>query len=99
MNLSFYEETPHTRLWTIAYQAPLSMVFSRQEYWRGLPCPSPGHLPGVSPASYIGGEFFITSATWEAHEETHLPANVCRAPLLPRFLTALSTPHHSLGNF
>ena len=32
-------------LWTIAYQASLSMGFSRQEYWSGLPCPSPGDLP------------------------------------------------------
>ena len=31
--------------WTVAYQAPLSMVFSRQEYWSGLPFPSPGDLP------------------------------------------------------
>ena len=31
--------------WTVAWQAPLSMEFSRQEYWRGLPCPSPGDLP------------------------------------------------------
>ena len=31
--------------WTIARQAPLSMGFSRQEYWRGLPFPSPGNLP------------------------------------------------------
>ena len=32
-------------LWTVAYQAPLSMEFSRQEYWSGLPFPSPGDLP------------------------------------------------------
>ena len=32
-------------LWTEAYQAPLSMGFSRQEYWSGLPFPSPGDLP------------------------------------------------------
>ena len=32
-------------LWTVAYQAPLSMGFSRQEYWSGLPLPSPGDLP------------------------------------------------------
>ena len=32
-------------LWTIVQQAPLSMVFSRQEYWSGLPCPLPGDLP------------------------------------------------------
>ena len=32
-------------LWTTAGQAPLSMGFSRQEDWTGLPCPSPGDLP------------------------------------------------------
>ena len=32
-------------LWTVARQAPLSMGFSRQEYWSGLPRPSPGNLP------------------------------------------------------
>ena len=31
--------------WTVAYQAPPSMGFSRQEYWSGLPFPSSGHLP------------------------------------------------------
>ena len=33
--------------WTIAHQAPLSMEFSRQEYWSGLPFPSPGDLPNA----------------------------------------------------
>ena len=39
--------------WTVAYQAPPSMGFSRQEYWRGLPFPSPGDLtdPGIKPRS------------------------------------------------
>ena len=39
--------------WTVAYQAPLSMGFSRQEYWGGLPFPSPGDLPnpGIEPRS------------------------------------------------
>ena len=39
--------------WTIAYQAPLSMGFSRQEYWSGLPLPSPANLPdpGIEPWS------------------------------------------------
>ena len=39
--------------WTVAHQAPLSMEFSRQEYWSGLPFPSPGDLPdpGVKPRS------------------------------------------------
>ena len=40
-------------LWTVAHQAPLSMGFSRQEYWSGLPCPPPGDLPnpGIKPRS------------------------------------------------
>ena len=40
-------------LWTVAYQASLSMGFSRQEYWSGLPFPSPGDLPdpGIKPGS------------------------------------------------
>ena len=39
--------------WTVAHQAPLSMEFSRQEYWSGLPFASPGDLPdpGMEPAS------------------------------------------------
>ena len=39
--------------WTVARQAPLSMEFSRQEYWSGLPCPSLGDLPhpGIKPGS------------------------------------------------
>ena len=39
--------------WTVAYQAPLSMGFSRQEYCSGLPIPSPGDLPnpGIEPGS------------------------------------------------
>ena len=47
----------HVRLfatpWTVAYQAPLSMGFSRQECWSGLPFPSPGDLPdpGIEPGS------------------------------------------------
>ena len=39
--------------WTVSYQAPLSMGFSRQEYWSGLPFPFPGDLPnpGIKPGS------------------------------------------------
>ena len=60
-------------LWTTAWQTPLSMRFSRQEYWRGLSCPSSGDLPdpGVKPTSLISpalaDEFFTTSITWEAY--------------------------------
>ena len=62
----------HVRLlvtpWTIARQAPLSMGFSRQEHWSGLPVPSPGDLPGsgIEPESpALAGGFFTTRATWE----------------------------------
>ena len=36
---------PCPTLWTVGFQVPLSMVFPRQEYWAGLPFPSPGDLP------------------------------------------------------
>ena len=54
--------------------APLSMGFSRQEYWSGLPHPSPGDLPdpGIKPKSLIspasGGGIFTASVTWESHK-------------------------------
>ena len=49
--------------WTAACQAPPSMGFSRQEYWSGLPFPSPGDLPdpGIKPmAPALAGRFFNT---------------------------------------
>ena len=55
-----------TTLWTVAHQAPLSMRFSRQEYWSGLPFLSPGDLrhPGIKLKSLMSlaltGEFFTT---------------------------------------
>ena len=59
--------------WTVVCQAPLSMGFSRREYWSGWPCPLSGDLPDsgienvslTSPA--LAGRFFTTSTTWEAH--------------------------------
>ena len=57
---------------TVAHQASLSMGFSRQEYWSGLPCPPPRDLPnpGIELESFISpalaDSFFTTSATWEA---------------------------------
>ena len=51
--------------WAEAYQAPLSMGFPGQEYWSGLPFPSPGDLPypGSQPESPVltGGFFFFTT--------------------------------------
>ena len=59
-------------LWTVAHQAPQSMAFSRQEYWSGLPFPSPGHLhnPGDwTHVSCIGRQILYHWATQEAQEE------------------------------
>ena len=56
----------------VACPAPLSMGFSRQEYWSGLPFSTPGDLPnpGMEPRSLVSpalaGGFFTTSANWEA---------------------------------
>ena len=59
--------------WTVAGQAPLSLGFSWQEYWSGLPLPTPGESSGtpeikaaslVSPA--LAGGFITTSTPWEA---------------------------------
>ena len=58
-----------TTLWTLAHQAPLSMGFSRQEDWSGLPCPPPGDLadPGIKlEVSWIGRWILYHWATWEA---------------------------------
>ena len=62
--------------WTVTCQAPLSMGFSRQEHWSGLPCPPTGDLPDPkieldslrSPA--LAARFFTASATWEAQDGT-----------------------------
>ena len=59
--------------WTATCLASLTMGFSRQEYWSGLPCPPLGHLPNpgiefmslLSPA--LADRFFIICITWEAH--------------------------------
>ena len=59
-------------VWTVAHQPPLSMGFSRQKYWNGLPCPPLGNLPnsGIEPmpltSPALAGKFFTSSATWEA---------------------------------
>ena len=61
--------------WTVAHQAPLSMGFSRQEYWSGLPFPPPGDIPDpgiefaslMSPTLAVG--FFTASAMWNSNQQ------------------------------
>ena len=62
--------TDFATLWTVVHQAPLSIAFSRQEYWGGLLLPFPGDVPdpGIKPASLmspaLADRLFITRATW-----------------------------------
>ena len=65
--------------WTVACQDPLSMEFSRQEYWSGLPFPTPGDLPDpkikaaslASPA--LAGGFFTTESLGKSGKAMRLP--------------------------
>ena len=64
-------ETPQT----VACQAPLSMEFSKEEYWEWVACLSPGDLPnrGIEPVSpTLTGGFLTTSTTQEAHIEAYI---------------------------
>ena len=58
-------------LWTVAHQAVLSMEFSRQDYWSGLPFSSPGDplrdWTYISVSSALAGGFFTSRITWETH--------------------------------
>ena len=71
--LSSVQSLSHVRLfattWTVARWAPLSMEFSRQGYWTGLPSSSPGDLPnpGLKPRSLITGRFFTFWTTREVY--------------------------------
>ena len=64
--------------WTVARQAPLSMEFSRQEYWSGLPFPTPGDLPDpvVEPASLMAPELASGFCSTEP------PVKPCRGSLI-----------------
>ena len=80
----------YATLWTVARQSPLSMGFSRQEYWSGLPCPPPGDLPdpGIEIVS------LTSNLNWQAGS---LPLVLCG--WLPWWLRwgAEREPHSLLG--
>ena len=62
--------------WTVTCQAPLSMECSRQEYWSGLPCPTPGDLPNSDQnhVTCIASGFFTAEPPREAHLKIYPPA-------------------------
>ena len=72
-------------LWTVACQAPLSMGFSRQGYWSGLPCPPPGDLPdpGIHPCLLCLLHWGLTGFPDGASGKE--PACQCRRCRRPRF--------------
>ena len=60
--------------WTVTHQAPPSMGFSRQEYWSGLPFPTPGDLPdpGIEPESpALASKFFTTEPPGKPPDPTY----------------------------
>ena len=88
-------------LWTVAHQALLSMKFSRQEYWSGLPFPTSGELldPGIKPAFLVSpalaGRFFTTSTSLfrlkSRFLQRSLPSLLSTNAVLKSFLIILST--------
>ena len=80
--------------WTVTYQAPLSLGFSRQEYWSGLPCPPPGDLPNAGTelvslmSRALAGRFFATNATWE-DPCMYVHASICIGVFLVQFFESL----------
>ena len=73
---SWFSVTP----WTVVHQAPLSMGFPRQEYWSGLPFPSPGDLPktqGFNLCLLYCRQILYCHTTWEA-QCSRIPAVNCR---------------------
>ena len=83
-------------LWTVARQAPLSMGFSRQEYWSGLPCPPPGDLPdpGIEPESPVAPELQAGSLPLEPPGKP--PHNLMNLHLLSPALLGVSDISPSL---
>ena len=90
MGAKLLQSCPFVTPWTVAHQAPLSMGFSRQEYWSGWPCPPPGDLfiPGIEPASRtspaLAGRFCTSRATWEAQI---LRVTLCKMYIMPQRVT------------
>ena len=85
----------YTMLWTVACQALLSMGFSKQEHWSGLPCLPPGDLPdpGIEPLSLmspaLAGGLFTTSATcYTLHTNSFSVPSSSKAPLVPQLPTS-----------
>ena len=83
--------------WTAVHKAPLSMGFPRQEYWSGLPFPSPGDLPdqGIEPESpALAGEFFTTAQPRQRRQWHSTPVLLSGEPHGRRSLVSYSPQGH-----
>ena len=83
--------------WTEAHQVPLSMGFSRQEYWSGSPFPSPGGLPdsGITAASpALAARFFIAGPHGRSQLLFGFPVRI--EVMLTLYFSLLSVPQHSV---
>ena len=93
-------------LWTVACQAPLSMEFSRQEYWSGLQCPPPGELPdsGTEPTSpALQADCLLAETSVKCASRTYrrlctLATQICDTPVVDTgsLLLCLSQPSPSV---
>ena len=84
--------------WTVAHQAPLSMGFCRQEYWRGLPFPPPGDLPNLGTelwtlVSCIAGRFFTTELPGSSSYGTLIKYSIWTVILSPSDYSQFSFMH------
>ena len=87
-----------TTPWTVAHQAPLSMGFSRQESWSGLPFPSPGDLPnrGIEPRSpALQADFLLSELQGKPLQKSH---SIMSSSLWPhRLYSSWNSPGQNTG--
>ena len=78
--------------WTVARQVPLSMEFSRQEYWTGLPFPSPGDLPDpeIEPSSPELGGFFTAEPPGKPATKRLKNIKTTKKPTIKSFMLSIS---------
>ena len=79
--------------WTVAYQSPQSMEFSRQEYWSGLPFPSPGDLPnsGIKPRSpALQADALLSEPPGKSNKQTNIKKEKKNTTLPQKVITLSS---------
>ena len=89
--------------WTVTHQAPLSVEFPRQEYWSGLPVPTPGDFPDpeIKPASptspALAGKFFTTAPLGKPKMITVKPITISSLHIVTFCVCLIRTPRNLLS--